>query len=87
MKKKQPRAVKLIGNLRIRGENREQIQKRTENALWQNKVRAQQVTNQYHLELRRVDAALHHMHPGQQRNAVLMNRGILQKQFDDFKLA
>jgi hypothetical protein len=84
--KKKPKAIKLIGNLRIRGENIEKGQRRAQNVLLANQTRARQVANQYQLELQRADSALHYAQPGLQRDALLMNKGMLQKKYDNLKL-
>jgi hypothetical protein len=86
MKKQKPKAIKLIGNLRIRHENIEKSQKRAQNVLLANQMRARQVANQYQLEIQRADSALHYAQPGLQRDALLMNRGLLQKKYDHIKL-
>ena len=84
--KKQKKAIKLIGNLRIRHETHEKQQKRAANALLANQIRTQQNANQYQLELQRADGALHSMPAGSRRDALLMNRGMLQKKYDHIKL-
>ena len=83
---KQKKAIKLIGNIRIRSENLEKKQKRAQNVLLANQMRAAQVANQYKLELSRAEGALHGMPDGLQRQAILMTRGMLQKRYDHIKL-
>ena len=50
--------VKLIGNMRIRKENKEKTLTRAGNALYHNKIRATQTANVYENELSRLDGAL-----------------------------
>ena len=81
------RAIKLLGNIRIRQEALETTRKRAQNAHLQNQVRNAQVVSSFQLELRRVDALLHAMPPSLKREAILMNRGQLKKRFDDIKVS
>ena len=83
---KKPKALKLAQNLRIRQQNPKKAQKRVENALLANKMRAQQVANIYRSELQILDAALHRYPAGMQKDALLMNRGLLQAKFDALKI-
>jgi hypothetical protein len=85
-KQKGPKAIKLLGNIRIRAENLQKKQKRAQNVLLTNQFRSQQVANQYKLELSRAEGALHGMPDGLQRQAVLMTKGMLQKRYDHIKL-
>ncbi len=78
--------VKLLANLRIRQENQQQSQKRAQNALLANQVRSQQLANQYRLELQRSEAVLHATPAGLQRDAIMMNRGLLQKKYEHITL-
>jgi hypothetical protein len=79
--------VKLIGNMRIRKENKEKTLTRAGNALYHNKIRATQTANVYENELSRLDGALYSIPAGLQRNALLMSRGELIKKHAQFKIA
>jgi hypothetical protein len=86
MKKPKPKAIKLLGNIRIRQESAAKAQKRAANVLFANQVRAQQMANMYQLELQRADNLLQYQPPGLQREAIMLNRGRIQKRFDNIKL-
>jgi hypothetical protein len=91
MKKKggrpaKPRAIQLLGNIRIRAENREHVQKRAADALYANQIRQQQTANQFQLELQRIDNALQRIPIGLQRDSLLLSRGDIQKKFDGLKI-
>ena len=87
MKQKLPKSVKLVGNIRIRKENIDKTKRRVENAVFANKVKAQQMANHYQAELKRLDAAVHMYPANLQRQAILMNRGHLQRQYEHYKIA
>ena len=82
-----PKSVKLVGNIRIRKENMDKTKRRVENAVFANKVKAQQMANHYQAELQRLDAAVHRYPANLQRQAILMNRGHLQRQYEKYKIA
>ena len=82
----QARATVLLGNVRIRAENREKQQRRVENVMLANKMRNAQIANQYRLELKRLEADLHRLPPGLQRAALLMNRDQLHNQYAQYQV-
>ena len=84
--KKNPRAITLLGNLRIREQNAERSEKRARNVLLANQVRKTQLQNQYKLELERAKNLLQYIPTGLQRDAVLLNRGILQNKYEHLEL-
>ena len=83
-----PREITLVGNHRIRADVRERdaMKTRVDNAMHHNEVKRVQMANQYHLELQRLDAALHKLPPGIRRQAILMNRGALHRQYEHYRV-
>jgi hypothetical protein len=86
-KQRKPTKIRLLANMHIRQANREKAHKRAQNALQANQVRQQQLANAHQLEMQRSEALLHTIPQGLQRDAILLNRGMLQKRYENFKFA